>query len=1227
MADQNYWADFTNLYALSKTLRFELKPVGPTLDHMKANDILMHDEQRAAAYQEIKPLFDDLHAEFITDSLSATAIDWTTYFEVYQRFRREQDKGQKRAIQKEINGIEKDLRSLVTKYFSTTADTWKLRHNSSHEKPVLLDKSFKILTENGILKVLAEKHKDEPDHLAAIKLFEGFFTYFTGFNQNRENYYSADEETTAVSHRIVNENLPIFCSNILQHQKYTAPLGFVTDASIFTLGEHNSVLVQTGIDGYNKQIGELNKTINLHNQQHPGEKRIPQFKTLHKQIGGKVSKESLFIVIDEKDYTLEQALHEFIEQSTAKNQQIVELIRTLSSKSDLSQIYLNRKALNTISNKFFSEGTWHLLADRLRDAGIFHLDKKTGDLKQPDFIPLSDIQTVLDAQTGGPSTLFKKTFEQHFRSATNSSILIKILQGEFQTNAELFKVSAAELQKLLSEKLDKNNEKHKETVKNFADRALTLLQMVRYFVVKEGKVSGTDSDFYETLKNILEDYRCSGWYDAIRNYLTQKPYSTQKMKLNFGCSTLCGGWDLNKESSNLAIMLVDPNGSHFLAIARKDANFVFDKRKNPALFATSEGTETWQKMEYKLLPGPNKMLPKVFFAKKNMISSDNPKGLFHIPDRVLDIRERESFKKGDSFDRDDLNAWIDFCKENIDRYPDWKVFDFHFLPSEQYADVSRFYNHVEKQGYRLDFVGVNKKTLSQMVTEGKVYLFQIANKDLTNTTTAEQGKKQNIHTMIWKTLFEDKTSTIKLNGEAELFFRPASLEKREPVTGQNSKQTINHAIKNKRYTEDKFLFHVPITLNFSLHDERINEKINAHINSSGNLHIIGIDRGEKHLAYYSVVDLNGHIVEQGTLNQDLLGKDYAAKLDEVAGNRTEARKNWQTIGTIKELKEGYISQVVRRIADLVLKYNALVVLEDLNIGFKRGRQKIEKSVYQKLELALAKKFNFLVQKDALSGKAGSVTRALQLTPPTNTFGDIRGKQWGIMLYTRAAYTSVTDPVTGFRKNIYLRKGAKEDMRDAILSFREIGFDPGKEAYYFSYDPADFAENKSLSRLWTMFSCVSRIRSEKDEHGIWVPREVDVTSNLNRLFTSHGIITRSPILPQIKNRAELDNKFYEELIWNINLILQLRNSNSAKGEDFIHSPVVPFFDSRVYEQEGRQPNGIDNTNMPTCGDANGAYNIARKGLMMVERIKTNMEKPDLYIPDEEWDAFSQKQTGR
>ena len=129
------------------------------------------------------------------------------------------------------------------------------------------------------------------------------------------------------------------------------------------------------------------------------------------------------------------------------------------------------------------------------------------------------------------------------------------------------------------------------------------------------------------------------------------------------------------------------------------------------------------------------------------------------------------------------------------------------------------------------------------------------------------------------------------------------------------------------------------------------------------MHIIGIDRGEKHLNFYSVIDMQGNIVEQGTLNI-INGVNYEKLLSEKAGERLQARQNWDTIGSIKDLKDGYISQVVHQLATLVLKYNAVIVLEDLNGGFKRGRQKIEKSVYQKLELALAKKLSYLVLKDA-----------------------------------------------------------------------------------------------------------------------------------------------------------------------------------------------------------------------------------------------------------------------
>lgn len=53
---------------------------------------------------------------------------------------------------------------------------------------------------------------------------------------------------------------------------------------------------------------------------------------------------------------------------------------------------------------------------------------------------------------------------------------------------------------------------------------------------------------------------------------------------------------------------------------------------------------------------------------------------------------------------------------------------------------------------------------------------------------------------------------------------------------------------------------------------------------------------------------------------------------------------------IKDLKEGYLSLVVRQIADMMIKYNAIVVLENLNVGFKRVRGGIaEKAVYQKFE--------------------------------------------------------------------------------------------------------------------------------------------------------------------------------------------------------------------------------------------------------------------------------------
>ena len=73
------------------------------------------------------------------------------------------------------------------------------------------------------------------------------------------------------------------------------------------------------------------------------------------------------------------------------------------------------------------------------------------------------------------------------------------------------------------------------------------------------------------------------------------------------------------------------------------------------------------------------------------------------------------------------------------------------------------------------------------------------------------------------------------------------------------------------------------------------------------------------------------------------------------------------------------------------------------------------------------------------------------------------------------------------------------------------------------------------------------------------------------------------------------------------------------QDFIFSPIAPFFDSRKNNRK----------HLPKNGDDNGAYNIARKGIIILKRIsqwKNENKKnsyPDLSISNTDWDNFAQK----
>ena len=53
--------EFVGLYPISKTLRFELKPIGKTLEHIQRNKLLEEDAVRADDYVKVKKIIDKYH--------------------------------------------------------------------------------------------------------------------------------------------------------------------------------------------------------------------------------------------------------------------------------------------------------------------------------------------------------------------------------------------------------------------------------------------------------------------------------------------------------------------------------------------------------------------------------------------------------------------------------------------------------------------------------------------------------------------------------------------------------------------------------------------------------------------------------------------------------------------------------------------------------------------------------------------------------------------------------------------------------------------------------------------------------------------------------------------------------------------------------------------------------------------------------------------------------------
>lgn len=1224
------YSKFNNLYSLTKTLRFELKPTSNTIKNLEKFNIISKDEKRAKAYDEVmKTLFDQTHNKFINESLSNVRFqeqkiqDLQQFREELKQLKKDKKGDQKniKQIEKSIELLQKDLRKQITQSYIFTAKDWKNRYISLKKSKKL---NQEILTEKISLDLLEELY---PDKIDFIQEFRGFYGYFGGYNDNRKNYYVDEDKATSIANRIINENLIKFLDNISLYQEARKYISELSEYSnYFKLSDYHNYITQNGIDTYNSALGGyieskikiqgINEHINLHKQKNPNAK-ISKLNFLHKQIGSPRSESDILTIIRGNEWNQLNDLIQNQKELISKLEEEIDINNILDKRYNLDQIYLNKVSINTISSKWFTN--WQTLEQKLVASKVFQ--KSQGEIKIPEAISLSQIQEGLNSlEDQNPENYYKETYKDQYQDKNLWDSFLTIFRYEF-TNILL---SITEKEKLFITKREQSikDKDSKQYIKDICDTYLSLERILKYFIINSKYAYKFEQDplFYTSINNFIniDTNKIVSYYNAFRNYLTRKPYNEDKIKLNFANTTLLAGWDINKEVDNLSIILREKDRYKLVILNKniKGANKLFEYNKKNLLYQNTNNT--LEKMDYKLLPGPNKMLPKVAFSKRN-------EELFHsiLNTEILRVREQKTFQK-EFLIKKDLKTWIDFFKRVLKLYPSWKEFNFEFKNTSEYKDVSEFYKDITNQGYKVKFTSINSEVFNQYEHEGQLFCFDITNKDW---NVYKKGKN-NIHTLYWKALFSQdnlEKAVLKLNGEGEIFIRKASIEKKQKQDLKHKLlykgKTQEKIIINQRYTKDKYLFHIPITINFDSEGVDNQKKFNTYFNqelTQSKPTILGIDRGEKHLLYYSLIDLDGNIIKQGSLNI-INNTDYYSKLTILAGKRDDARKNWDEIGNIKNFKEGYLSQAVHQIYKLMIDYNAIVVLEDLNSEFKAKRSaKVEKSVYKKFELALARKLNHLILKDKDATENGGTLNAYQLTPYLSP-GDMSyfegAKQWGSIFYVRANYTSTTDPITGWRKHLYIANGANIDKIQVFFQDIEIEYNPQYKAYQFSY----MYNGKS----WTLIAHQEIVRF-KWNNSQRKMEEYHIHTKFEELFVNFDN-TRS-ITEQLRDLDKSEFR-WKDLVFYFNLLTQIRNTDrdvEGNDNDFIQSPVYSdyiqgFYDSRK-TQEYKEKYGII---LPDNGDANGAYNIARKGIMVLNRVKQNPEKPELYISDTEWDEFISK----
>lgn len=1260
--------ELTGLYSLTKTIGVELKPVGNTQELIEARKLIEQDDQRAEDYKIVKDIIDRYHKDFIDKCLNCVKIekdDLEKYVSLAENSNRESV---------DFDNIKTKMRNQITESFKKNPlfvglfkkelITNYLPNFVSEEERVVVNKFSKFTT-------YFDAFYDNRKNLYSGDAKSGTIAYRL-IHENLPMFLDNIASFNKISETGVNE----YFSSI--EAEFTDTLNGKHLADLFQIDYFNNTLTQKKIDNYNYIVGAVNKAVNLYKQQHKNV-RIPLLKKIHKMIlSDRVTPSWLpeRFESDEEMLTAIKAAYESLKEVLVgdDDDSLRNLLLNIDN-FDLEHIYIAKDSgLTSISQQIFGYYDTYTLAikDQLqrknpatkkqREKPNLYDERIDKLYKKEDSFSIAYLNRLVDTKEHITINEYYRLLGSYCREGGKSNNdFFKQIDGAYSAISYLFSAEHGEIAQSDSDTA-------------VVQKLLEVYKGLQRFIkplLGHGDEADKDNEFDAKLHKVWDELDIiTPLYDKVRNWLSRKIYNPEKIKLCFeNNGKLLSGWSDNQTKSDngtqyggyifrkkneigeydfyLGVSSDAKLFRHDATIGYEDGmyeRFDYYQLKSKTLLGKSyvgnygedsnavlsafNNAVTKLHLEKKLVPKDNENVPKYLKRLKQDYA-----GFYQIlmnDDNVVDAynsMKQHILATLASLSR--VPAAIELATQtdlDIDDFID----EIMKLPSESFGYFPVATAAIEEAKKR------EKKPL---------FLFKMSNKDLSYAEKSSKGLRksrgtENLHTMYLKALL-GMTQNVFSIGSGMVFFRHQTKGLAETTARHKANEFIANKnklndkkksifdyeiVKNKRFIKDKYLFHLSMNLNYSQPNKfDINSKVREIIRNGGIKHIIGIDRGERNLIYLSLIDMEGNIVMQKSLNilkddHNAKGTDYKGLLTEREGENKEARRNWKMIANIKDLKRGYLSQVVHIISKMMVEYDAIVVLEDLNPGFIRGRQKIERNVYEQFERMLIDKLNFYVDKHKDANETGGLLHALQLTSEFKNFKK-SDHQNGCLFYIPAWNTSKIDPTTGFVNLFDTRYTNADKALEFFSKFDAIRYNEEKDWFEFEFDYDKFTQKAHGTRTkWTLCTYGKRLRSFKNptKQYNWDSEVVALTDEFKRILGEADIDIHENLKDAIRNLEGKRRKYLEPLMQFMRLLLQLRNSKAGTDEDYILSPVADengvFYDSRSCGDQ-----------LPENADANGAYNIARKGLMLIRQIKEAKElgKVKYDISNKAWLNFAQQ----